>query len=56
MVYDPSAVQEEVFNRMVLYQQKQRERERDNTTAQLVEVIGEYHRLLEKTGTLPKRQ
>jgi uncharacterized membrane protein YdbT with pleckstrin-like domain len=56
MVYDPSAVQEEIFNRMVLYQQKQRERERDNTTAQLVEVIGQYHRLLEKTGTLPKRQ
>jgi hypothetical protein len=55
MVYDPSGVQEEIFNRMVLYQQRQRERERDNTTAQLVEVIGEYHRLMEKTGTLTKR-
>ncbi len=55
MVYDPSGVQEQIFNRMVLYQQRQRERERDNTTAQLVEVIGEYHRLMEKTGTLPRR-
>lgn len=54
LVYDPSAVQEEIFNRMVLYQQKQRERERDATTAQLVEVVAEYHRLLTKTTPLPK--
>jgi hypothetical protein len=55
MVYDPSGVQEQIFNRMILYQQRQRERERDSNSARLVEVIGEYHRLMEKTGTLPKR-
>ncbi len=48
LVYDPSAIQEEIFNRMVLYQQKQRERERDATAAQLVEVVAEYHHLWEK--------
>lgn len=53
-VYDPSGVQEQIFNRMVLYQQRQRERERDNNSARLVEVIGEYHRLMEKTGTYRK--
>ena len=54
MVYDPSAVQAEIFNRMILYQQRQREQERDATTAQLVEVVAEYHRLLTKTTPLPK--
>jgi hypothetical protein len=54
-VFNPSAVQEEIFNRMVLFQQHQREQSRDVTTSQLVEYIAEYHRLMERTGELPKK-
>jgi uncharacterized membrane protein YdbT with pleckstrin-like domain len=49
-VFNPSGVQEEIFNRMVLFQQRQREQVRDATTDRLVEVVAEYHRLLEKTN------
>lgn len=49
-IFNPSGVQEEVFNRMVRFQQRQREKARDSTTDRLVEVIAEYHRLHEKTS------
>lgn len=54
-VFDPSGVQEEIFHRMVLYQQNQREKMRDLTAKQTVEIIAEYHNLLEKT-TLSRQQ
>ncbi len=55
-VFNPSAVQEEIFNRMALFQQRQREKIRDATTDRLVEVIREYHYLFEKTSPLPGKQ
>ncbi|MEW5960770.1 MAG: PH domain-containing protein, partial [Chloroflexota bacterium] len=54
-VFRPSAIQEEVFKRMVLYQQRQREQARDTNADRLVEVLAEYHHLLEKAGTQPKQ-
>jgi len=54
-VFNPSGVQEEIFNRMVRYQQMQRERTRDATTGGVVEAIGEYHHLNEKRKHLPHR-
>lgn len=47
-VFNPSAVQEEIFKRMILYQQRQREQARDANTDRLVEVLAEYHQLMEK--------
>jgi len=47
-IFNPSAVQEEIFKRMVLYQQRQREKARDANTDRLVEVLAEYHHLMEK--------
>ncbi|RME61137.1 hypothetical protein D6779_00650, partial [Candidatus Parcubacteria bacterium] len=48
-VYNPSGVQEEIFNRMVAFQQKEREKQRDATTEELVEMLAEYHHLLQKS-------
>jgi len=53
-VFDPSGVQEEIFNRMILFQQEERAHIRDATANQVVEFIAEYHKLLEKAGRLPK--
>ncbi|MDM8527796.1 cyclic nucleotide-binding domain-containing protein [Anaerolineales bacterium HSG24] len=47
-VFNPSAVQQEIFNRMILHQQRQREQEREATTGQIIDMIGEYHHLFEK--------
>jgi hypothetical protein len=55
-VFNPSAIQEEIFNRMVLFQQRQREQARDATTDRLVEVVAEYHNLFKKTTPLPEQQ
>jgi hypothetical protein len=52
-VFNPSAVQEEIFKRMVLYQQRQREKTRDANTDRLVEVLAEYHHLMEKAEPRP---
>jgi predicted nuclease of restriction endonuclease-like RecB superfamily len=52
-VYDPSKVQEEVFNRMVVFQQRQREMVRDTTAEQFVQAVTEYHHLAEKSGVFP---
>jgi len=54
-VFDPSGVQEEIFNRMVRYQQMQRERTRDATTDRVVEAIEQYHNLNEKAKDLPRK-
>ncbi|MEM7344598.1 MAG: cyclic nucleotide-binding domain-containing protein [Chloroflexota bacterium] len=47
-VFDPSTIQQEIFNRMILVQQREREQARDATTGQLLKVIGEYQHLLER--------
>lgn len=47
-VYNPSSVQDEIFNRWAVFQQRQRERARDATTQQVVKVLGEYHHLSQK--------
>jgi membrane protein YdbS with pleckstrin-like domain len=52
-VFNPSAVQEEIFKRMVQYQQRQREKVRDANTDRLVEVLAEYHQLMEKAESRP---
>ena len=54
-VFRPSAIQEEIFNRMVLFQQRQRERARDANTDRLVEVLAEYHHLMEKADVQSKQ-
>jgi membrane protein YdbS with pleckstrin-like domain len=49
-VFDPSAIQQEIFNRMVMVQQRERQRKRDATTNELLKLIGEYQNLLEKAS------
>jgi hypothetical protein len=44
-VFKPSAVQEEIFRRWDTYQQLKREKQRDETTRQVVTVLGEYHEM-----------
>jgi hypothetical protein len=44
-VFNPSAVQEEIFRRWDVYQQLKREKQRDETTRQVVAVLGEYHEM-----------
>ena len=63
-VFNPSAIQQEIFNRMVMVQQKERQRKRDATTNELLRLIGEYQNLLEKAnakgiirfGQMPEEQ
>jgi membrane protein YdbS with pleckstrin-like domain len=55
-VFNPSGIQEEIFNRMAIFQQRQRESTRDSTTNRLVEVIKEYHYLHEKAMHQRTRQ
>jgi len=47
-VFDPASVREEVFNRWAAYQQKEREKQRDSTNRQVMEVLKEYHKLISK--------
>jgi uncharacterized membrane protein YdbT with pleckstrin-like domain len=47
-VHNPASVNKEIFNRWSLYQQRQREKTRDATTKQVMDVLKEYHRLSEK--------
>ncbi|MBI1878080.1 MAG: cyclic nucleotide-binding domain-containing protein [Chloroflexi bacterium] len=42
-VFNPSSVQEEIFRRWDAYQKQKREKQRDETTRQVVTVLGEYH-------------
>jgi hypothetical protein len=44
-VYDPSAVQQEIFNRMVAYQENQRLQERIRDDVRSAEWFNQYHRL-----------
>ncbi|MCB0213056.1 MAG: cyclic nucleotide-binding domain-containing protein [Anaerolineae bacterium] len=44
-VFNPSSVQEEVFRRWDTFQQKKREKTRDDTNKQVVEIVGEYHEI-----------
>ena len=48
-VFDPASVREEVFNRWAVYQQREREKTRDSTHKQVMEVLKEYHKLVSKT-------
>lgn len=49
-VFNPSGIQQEIFNRMVLVQQQERQQRRDATTSELLRLIGEYQNLLEKAS------
>ena len=49
-VMNPSAVQQEIFNRMVRAQQREREERRDATTRDLLSVFAEYQNLLERAN------
>jgi uncharacterized membrane protein YdbT with pleckstrin-like domain len=49
-VFNPNAIQQEIFNRMVMVQQRERQRKRDATTNELLRLIGEYQNLLEKAS------
>lgn len=50
-VYDPASVTKEVFNRWSLYQQREREAQRDSTHSQVMEVLREYHYLSKKSDS-----
>lgn len=47
-VFNPASVREEVFNRWAIYQQREREAQRDATNKQVMEVLKEYHKLVSK--------
>ncbi len=49
-VFNPSAVQEEIFRRWDAYQQRKYEKSRDDTTRQVVTVLGEYHEMTNSTN------
>jgi uncharacterized membrane protein YdbT with pleckstrin-like domain len=51
-VFKPSAVQEEIFRRWDAYQQRKREKSRDDVTRQVVSVLGEYHDIVGATDQL----
>lgn len=44
-VFDPSAIQQEIFNRMVAYQETRRERDQFREDTRMAEWFGEYHHL-----------
>jgi hypothetical protein len=44
-VLNPSGVQAEIFRRWDGFQQAKREKQRDDTTKQILTVLGEYHDL-----------
>lgn len=48
-VFDPASVNQEIFNRWAIYQQREREKQRDATTDQVMYVLKEYHNLAKKT-------
>ncbi|MDX1520883.1 MAG: cyclic nucleotide-binding domain-containing protein [Anaerolineae bacterium] len=52
-VFNPGAVHKEIFNRWSIYQQREREKNRDATTRQVMEVLKEYHRLSQKIQSNP---
>jgi hypothetical protein len=45
-VFKPSQVQDEIFKRWDVFQQRRREMTRDTTNKQVVNVLGEYHDML----------
>ena len=47
-VFDPASVREEVFNRWAAYQQQEREKQRDSTNRQVMDVLKEYHKLISR--------
>jgi membrane protein YdbS with pleckstrin-like domain len=50
-VFNPSGIQQEIFNRMVLVQQRERQQRQDATTDELLRLIGEYQSLFEKANS-----
>ena len=48
-VFDPASVNREIFNRWAAYQQREREKARDSTTSQVLEVLKEYHYLTQRS-------
>ncbi len=49
-VHNPSGVQQEIFNRMVRIQQKQRVQRQDATTHNMIRAFAEYEYLFEKAS------
>jgi membrane protein YdbS with pleckstrin-like domain len=49
-VYNPSGVQQEIFNRMVRVQQREREQRRSTSSQDIIKVFTEYQYLLEKAA------
>jgi CRP-like cAMP-binding protein len=47
-VFDPASVTREIFNRWAAFQQREREKDRDATTSQVMTVLREYHALATK--------
>ena len=47
-VYNPSAVQEEIFDRWDAYQNQKQRKSRDEANKQVVEILGEYHEMTKK--------
>ncbi len=52
-VFDPASVREEIFNRWAIYQQKERETQRDSTHKQMMVVLKEYHRIINNPHHAP---
>ncbi len=53
-VFNPSAVQQDIFQRLLAFQEQQHTKERQVATGQIVEMIGEYHHLFKKI--VPRHQ
>jgi|GEM_PF-1019081 len=53
-VLNPSDMQQEIFSRLLAFQQQEREKERQIAASQVVEMIGEYHHLFKRI--VPKQQ
>jgi membrane protein YdbS with pleckstrin-like domain len=49
-VFDPSAIQQEIYNRMVAYQEKKRQQERVREDERMANWFAEYYHLREKGG------
>ena len=53
-VYNPTAVNKEIFNRWAIYQQRQHERQRDTTNQEVMEILKEYHRITTRFANRPQ--
>lgn len=54
-VYDPTSVNQEIFNRLAMFQQKEREKTQQTTNREVMNILREYHRLNSKTQNTNNR-